>query len=222
MSISDWPLADQPQAKLLQKGGAALTDAELLAILLKTGTKGKTALDIAKSLLQEFGSLKKLLTLPKSLLLQQPGIGEGKYALLTASLELTKRCVHDVADTCLNSSQLTSQYLIRHLRDLAHECFACCYLDTKCRLLNFEILFHGTVNEATVYPRVILTRGLYHNAAKVILAHNHPSGDPAPSRADIDLTNLLNDTLAIIDIKLIDHIIIGNPTFYSFADNGLL
>ena len=222
--ISEWPLEDRPREKLLQKGEQALTDAELVAIFLKTGTRGKTALDIAKSLLTEYGSLKKLLRAPEAALLQQTGLGRAKYAALKAALELGRRYFGETISIreTLNNSQKTQKFLAERLREYDKEVFACIFLDNHFRMLSFEELFHGTIHSASVHPREIVKRGLAHNAAKIILAHNHPSGRATPSMADKDITRLIKQALDLVDIQVVDHIIIGNPEIFSFAEQGIM
>jgi DNA repair protein RadC len=224
MPITDWPEEDRPREKLLLKGEQALTDAELIAIFLKTGARGKTALDIAKELLVEYGSLKSLLRAPIHQILQKNGMGKAKYAALKAAIELGRRYTSPDLRTgnVLNSSQITQNFLASRLQDQSNEVFACLFMDTHFRLISFEELFHGTVNEANIYPREIVKRGLAHNAAKIILAHNHPSGNSTPSEADKDVTQLIKEALALVDIEVIDHIIVGNPRHFSFAEAGLI
>ncbi len=223
MPITDWPNEDRPREKLLTKGEQALTDAELIAIFLKTGVRGQTALDIAKALLSEYGSLRKLLRMPPQALLQTLGIGRAKYAALKAALELGRRYYQASLPTgaILDNTRLAQQFLADRLRDYPNEVFACLFLDTRFRLISFEELFHGTIHSAAIYPREIVRRALMHNAAKVILAHNHPSGHPAPSTADKEITKLIQQALALIDVSVVDHIIIGNPENFSFADAGI-
>lgn len=222
--ISDWPIADRPREKLLQKGAQNLTDAELIAIFLQTGTRGKTALDIARELLTIHKDLKSLLNLPPQALLHSPGLGKAKYAALKAAIELGKRYFNDAPPIgeILNSSQKTLRFMSAELREHPNEVFACAFLNNHFRLISFEKLFEGTVHSTHVYPREIVKRGLAHNAAKIILAHNHPSGHATPSEADKDTTALVKDAVALVDIILVDHIIIGNPGHYSFAENGTL
>jgi DNA repair protein RadC len=224
MAITHWPTEERPREKLLTHGAKHLTDAELLAIFLHTGTRGKTALDMARELLSEFGGLKKLLnTNPQTLWLKR-GFGKAKYAALKASVELGQRYLEDSIQIgeALSSSQAAIRFLANRFRDYPHEVFACLFLDTHHRVLSFEELFHGTINESFVYPREVVKRGLAHNAAKIILAHNHPSGNPTPSQADHDLTDLLKQALALVAIQVIDHIIIGHKENWSMAERGAL
>ncbi len=224
MPITDWPQEDRPREKLLHKGEQTLTDAELVAIFIHSGTREKTALDIAKELLKEFGSLKKMLRAPPHILIKKCGIGQAKYAHLRAAVELGRRYLHEYlpSGTILNSSRVTQTFLANKLREHTSEVFACLFMDTHFRLISFEELFHGTINEANIYPREIVRRGLTHNAAKIILAHNHPSGHPNPSTADREVTLLIKKALSLVDIDVVDHIIIGNPDNYSFAEAGLI
>jgi DNA repair protein RadC len=224
MPITDWPQEDRPREKLLNKGEQALTDAELIAIFIQSGTRGKTALDIAKELLMEFGSLKKMLRAPAHALIQKKGVGNARYACLRAAIEVGRRYLNEqpLSGTVLNSSRMTQKFLADKLREHTNEVFACLFMDNHFRLICFEELFHGTINEANIYPREIVRRGLGHNAAKIILAHNHPSGSPAPSTADQEVTLLIKQALSLVDIDVVDHIIIGNPENYSFAEAGLM
>jgi DNA repair protein RadC len=224
MPITDWPQEDRPREKLLLKGEKILTDAELIAIFLNTGTRGKTALDIAKELLIEYGDLKTLLLAPATFIMNKRGIGQAKYAFLRAAIELGRRYLEkpiSIGET-LNNTQVTQAFIANRLRYYRNEVFACVFMDTHFRLLCFEELFHGTVNEAIIYPREIVRRSLYHNAAKIILAHNHPSGHPLPSNADKEITLRIKKALELVDIEVIDHIIVGNPDNFSFAEKGLI
>jgi len=225
MRITDWPIEDRPREKLLLKGEKNLTDAELLAILIQTGTKGKTALDLAKELLLEYGSLKKLLR-PQTFtpLIKKNGIGKARYACLRAALELGRRYREEaiLVGQQLNNSRTVQAFLAEQLGDLANEVFACLFLDNQLRLLQYETLFQGTIHSAPVYPREIVRRGLLLNAAKVILAHNHPSGLAIPSQADRELTLIVQQTLQLVDIEVTDHIIVSNNEYFSFAEMGLL
>jgi len=224
MPITDWPREDRPHEKLLNQGEQSLTDAELLAIFLKTGIRGKTALDIARDLLAHYGNLKQVLSASSHSLTQTLGIGKTKYATLQAALELGRRYVGESfqVGTVLNSSQKTQQFLAQHLREHTNEVFACLFMDNHFRLLRFEKLFFGTVNETNIYPREIVKKSLMHNAANIILAHNHPSGHSEPSHADKEVTTLIKNALALIDVNVVDHIIVGNPTNFSFREAGIL
>lgn len=224
MKIMDWPKNDRPREKLLKRGETALTDAELVAIFIRTGTKGKSALDIAQSLLDEFGGLKNLLVAPQVTLASKTGIGDSKYAALKAAQELGRRTLTLQLEMgeMLNSSRKTRQFIAERLRHYSSEVFACIFMDMRYRLIRFDELFYGTIHEAVIYPREIVRRGLLYNAARVILAHNHPSGVAKPSEADILVTQNIRKALGLIDIRLIDHIIVGSTDTYSFADNGLI
>lgn len=224
MPITDWPREDRPREKLLSKGEQSLTDAELIAILIKSGTRGKTALDIARELLSEYGNIKKLLSAPSRMLINKPGMGQAKHASLKAAIELGRRYLNEPLpiNTILNSSRKTQQFLAQHLREYSNEVFACLFMDNHLRLIKFEELFFGTINETNIYPREIVRRGLLHNAAKIILAHNHPSGNPAPSTADKEVTLLIKQALNLVDIEVVDHIVIGNPDNFSFAEAGII
>ncbi len=224
MPINHWPLNERPREKLFLVGAKNLSDAELLAIFLNTGIRGKTALDIARELLVHFGSLKKLLDSPVHLLNQMPGVGKAKFALFQAGLELSRRYLISEIKTgdILNNATATQRYLANQLKNYPHEVFACLFLDNQHRLIQYEELVHGTLTEAAIYPREVMKRCLSHNAACIILAHNHPSGSPVPSKADREITQLLKHALALIDIKVIDHIVIGTDQSLSFAELGLL
>lgn len=224
MKINKWPLTERPREKLLNLGPKYLTDAELLAIFIRTGIRGKTALDLARELLNESGDLKKLLDTQPQVFYQKPGIGKAKLAMFKAAIELGQRYLQEnlPQGETLSNSQVTKRFLTSRLRSYPHEVFACLFLDLQNRVLGFEELFHGTLHEASVYPREVLKRCLAHNAAKIILAHNHPSGNPNPSPADCDITQLLKNSLSMIDIQVIDHIVIGNNDCVSFAEIGLL
>lgn len=224
MTIANWPISERPREKLLNLGAKYLSDAELIAIFLRTGIRGKTALDLARDLLIEFGDLKKLLNANPQLYLQTPGIGKAKFAMLKAAVELGRRFSEEnisVGET-LTDSAVTKRFLASRLKHYSHEVFACLFLDNLNRVIVFEELFQGTLNEATVYPREVIKHCLAHNAAKIILAHNHPSGSPTPSQADIDVTRLLKESLALVDIQLIDHIVVGAKEYTSFAEAGLI
>jgi DNA repair protein RadC len=224
MSIQDWPEGDRPREKLLAQGAAVLSDAELLAIFLRTGIKGKTAVDLARDLLTEFGSLRALLQADCENFTRAKGLGTAKYAQLQAVLEMARRHTFEELDrgNVLTSPEATRAYLSQQLRHYQHEVFACLFLDNQHHILEFEELFRGTIDSASVYPREVVKKALAHNAAAVIFAHNHPSGISEPSQADKLITDKLKQALALIDIRVLDHFIIGDGMPYSFAENGLL
>ncbi|MFO7306422.1 MAG: DNA repair protein RadC [Gammaproteobacteria bacterium] len=224
MSIRDWPPSERPREKLLRAGAAALSDAELLAILIGTGTRGESAVDVARRLLVEFGSLRSLLTAERARLCSTPGVGIARYAALQAALEITRRHYQELMMTgpTLANPHATREFLRARLRDLQHEVFCCVYLDNRHRVIAFEELFRGTIDGASVHPREVVKRALAHNAAALILAHNHPSGLAEPSQADELITRRLKDALALVDIRVLDHLIVGDGTCESFAERGLL
>ena len=224
MPITDWPVNERPREKLLQRGAGSLSDAELLAIFLRSGRRGKTAVDVARELLQECGSLRTLLGLSIAQFCRRAGLGPAKYVLLQAALEISRR---HLAESLTRSHELTSpddtrRYLLARLRDRYFEVFCCLYLDNRHRVIAFEELFSGTIDGASVYPREIVRRVLYHNAAAVIFAHNHPSGVAEPSTADKTLTQRLKEALSSIDVRVLDHLIIGDGHVTSFAERGLM
>ncbi len=224
MSIKDWPADERPREKLLLKGSGALTDAELLAIFLRTGIAGKSAVDMARDLLDEFGSLQALLNADQSLFCQAKGLGNAKYAQLQAVLEMAKRHFEEILQRsdALTSPQVTRAYISAQLRGYSYEVFACLFLDNQNRVIILEELFRGTIDSASVYPREVAKRALHHNAAAVIFAHNHPSGINEPSQADKHITDKLKQVMQLFDIRVLDHFIVGDGMPYSFAENGLL
>jgi len=213
-----------PREKMAQFGIDALSDAELLAILLRTGAARVPATHLAGTLLLGFGGLRGLLQADRETLEQQHGLGPVKSAQLLAVLELSRRYLHEdlLRSNPLESPQATEQYLTSILRDNPHEVFACLFLDTRHRVIAFEELFHGTIDGATVYPRVVAEKALRHRAAALIVAHNHPSGVSEPSLADQAITRRLKDALALLDIRLLDHFVIGEGTPVSMAARGLI
>ncbi len=224
MAISDWPAEERPREKLLQRGPAALSDAELLAIFLRTGVKGKTAVDLARELLREFGGLRPLLQAERARFCQAGGLGPAKFAQLQAVLEMARRHLGEALarGEALQQPAQVREYLQARLRDYPHEVFACLFLDNRHRMIACEELFRGTVDGASVHPREVVKRALALNAAAVILAHNHPSGISEPSRADRGITQRLVQALGLVDIRVLDHFIIGDGPAYSFAEHGLL
>ncbi len=224
MPISDWPMAERPREKLLTRGPNALSDAELLAIFLRTGTQGKTALDLARELLLEFGGLRALLESDQARICRTKGLGTTKYVQLQAALELGRRHLAERIErgNPLSNPQATREFLMARLRDRAQEVFACLFLDNRHRIISFDEMFYGTVDGAAVHPREVVKRAMHHNAAAVILAHNHPSGVAEPSRADEMLTRRLKDALALVDVRTLDHMVIGDGEAVSFAERGML
>lgn len=224
MLFRDWPAAERPREKLLQMGPGALTEAELIAVVLRHGHRGASALDLARSLLARFGSLRGLLSAPREEVCRHPGMGEVRWAGLQAALELVRR--HHLerlrCGPALTSPRAARDFLIARLRDRDHEVFCCLFLDTRHRLLGFDELFRGTLDGASVHPREVVKTALARNAAAVILAHNHPSGVAEPSQADEIITIRLRDALALVDIRLLDHLIVGDGTCASLAERGLI
>jgi DNA repair protein RadC len=219
-----WHESERPREKLLRLGAAALSEAELLAILLQTGIRGRSALDMARVLLGEFRSLRGLLTAERQAVCRTPGLGLAKYALLQASLELSRRHYAELmqAGPALSNPRATREYLRARLRDRDHEVFCCMFLDNRHRIIAFEEIFRGTIDGASVHPRDVVKLALARNAAAVILAHNHPSGIAEPSQADEMITGRLRDALALVDIRVLDHIVVGDGSTVSFAERGLL
>lgn len=213
-----------PREKLAAHGVAALNDVELLAVLLGTGTPNHSVIELAASLLNDFGGFRGLLQAGRDVLEAQAGLGPAKSGKLLAVLELSKRFLGETLDRGkpLESPDATEQYLKTVLRDHPHEIFACLFLDTRHRVIAFEELFHGTIDGATVYPRVVAEKALRHGAAALIVAHNHPSGVCEPSLADQAITRRLKDALALLDIRLLDHFVVGDGTPVSMAARGLI
>ncbi len=224
MAIKDWPVDERPREKLLHRGPSTLSDAELLAIFLRTGVKGKSAVDLARELLEVFGGLRPLLESSRHQFCLGNGLGNAKYAQLQATLEMGRRHLMEELQrgTLLSSPEITSRYLTSRLRHHQQEVFACLFLDNRHRVLEYEELFFGTINAASVYPREVVKRALHHNAAALILAHNHPSGVAEPSQADQQITQQLKKALALVDIRVIDHIIIGDGEPISLSSRGVL
>ena len=224
MPIHDWPEDERPREKLLKRGASALSDAELLAIFLRTGTKGRTAIDLGRDLLNRFEGLRGILMSGPDSLGEVKGVGVAKYAQFQAALELGRRYLKQTLEeqSAMKDTRVAKDYLKAQLRDVPHEVFACLYLDNQHRVIHFEELFRGTIDSASVHPREVVKRGLQTNAAAMIVAHNHPSGWAEPSSADIDLTKRLKSSLALVDIRLVDHILVAEGEPYSFAEHGCL
>lgn len=222
MSIRDWPAAERPREKLLEQGSASLSDAELLAIFLRTGVSGKSAVDLARHLLSQFGSLRTLLEADLRTFSVHLGLGPAKFAQLQAVLEMARRHLAERLrrDSVLESPVAVRDYLKSMLRHEPHEVFGCLFLDSKHRVLAFETLFRGSIDTTSVYPRQVVKRALAHNAAALILCHNHPSGNPEPSQADRMLTRRLQEALELIDVRVLDHFIVGDGEPLSMAEYG--
>jgi DNA repair protein RadC len=222
MSIRDWPAAERPREKLLARGAANLSDAELLAIFLRTGVQGKSAVDLARHLLQQFGSLRALLEADLPSFSRELGLGPAKYAQLQAVIEMGRRHLAERVhrDSALESPEAVRAYLKSMLRHEEHEVFGCLFLDAKHRPLVFEALFRGSIDSAAIYPRQVVKRALANNAAALILAHNHPSGHCEPSHADRVLTKRLKEALAYVDVRVLDHFIIGEGEPLSMVEYG--
>jgi DNA repair protein RadC len=222
MSIRDWPAAERPREKLLDQGSASLSDAELLAIFLRTGVSGKSAVDLARHLLLQFGSLRALMEADQRTFSRQLGLGPAKFAQLQAVLEMARRHLAERLrrDSVLDSPLVVRDYLKALLRHEPHEVFGCLFLDAKNRVLAFEALFRGSIDTTSVYPRQVIKRALAHNAAALILCHNHPSGIAEPSQADRALTKRLQKALDLIDVKVLDHFIIGEGDPLSMSEYG--
>jgi DNA repair protein RadC len=224
MAISDWPLHERPREKLLAAGAQSLSDAELLAIFLRTGVKGKTAVDVARDLIKSYKGLRRLLEASFADFQQTKGLGLAKYVELQAVLEISRRHLREtlqLGDAICNPTT-TRLYLMAKLRHYQQEVFGCLFLDNQHRVLEFEELFRGTINSANIYPRELIKRALYHNAAAVILAHNHPSGSLEPSKDDVMMTQHLQKVLALIEVRVLDHLIIGNGEATSMVELGLI
>ncbi|ATG72546.1 hypothetical protein CGX12_14955 [Zobellella denitrificans] len=224
MSIKDWPEGERPREKLLSRGPASLSDAELLAIFLRTGSRGMDAVTLARTLLSQFGSLRQLLQAEPRQFCEGPGLGLAKYVQLQASLELMRRFLDEklVREHALTSPELTRQYLQAQLRDRGREVFALLLLDNQHRVIRFHELFFGTLDAAAVYPREIVALALKLGAAAVILVHNHPSGVAEPSRADRMITERIQAALGLLDIRVLDHLVVGDGETVSFAERGWL
>ena len=224
MAITDWPMQERPREKLLAQGADTLSDAELLAIFLRTGVKGKSAVDLARELLSDFGSLRGLLTADQARFCEPMGLGSAKYAQLQAVLEMARRHLAEQLQRgdALTSPELTRRYLASRLRDRDYEVFAALFLDNQNRVIQYEELFRGTIDGAAVYPREVLKRALEHSAAALIFAHNHPSGVAEPSRADRHITERLQQALGLVDIRVLDHLVIGDGEIVSFAERSWL
>jgi len=224
MPITDWAEDEKPREKLLVKGAESLSDAELVAILLRTGVKGRSAVDVARDALKHCGSLSALLAANPTEFCSTPGLGLAKYAQLQAVIEMARRALREKAanGTALGSPQAVRDYLRLKIQGREHEVFVGVFLDAQNRVLAVEELFRGTLTQTSVFPREVVKRSLHYNAGAVIFAHNHPSGVAEPSRADEMLTVALKQALALVDVKVLDHFVVGADSAMSFAERGLL
>ncbi|MDD2721743.1 MAG: DNA repair protein RadC [Gallionella sp.] len=224
MSIADWPEGERPREKLLARGATALSDAELLAIFLRTGVVGKSAVDLARELLTKYGSLTSLFAAGQQDFCETRGMGPAKYVQFQAVLEMSRRALREEmqrSDT-LSSPRVVRDYLQLLLAGRQQEVFMVLFLDTQHRVIACEEMFHGTLSQTSVYPREVVKRALLHNAAAVILAHNHPSGVAEPSQSDQLLTGALKQALALVDVRVLDHFVVAVGQTLSFAERGLM
>ena len=224
MSIKNWPITERPRERLMEHGPRALSDGELVAVLISCGHRGRSAVELARRLIAEFGSLREFLAADRIRCLKQLGIGPARYAALQAALELARRHYRQSMrlGLILREPHTTREFLRVQLRDKPCEVFCCLHLDNRYRLLAFQELFQGTLNGSTVHTREVVRAVLNHNAAAVIFAHNHPSGEAEASEADRLLTQRLRDALSPIDVRVLDHVIVGDTRCFSFAERGLL
>src|SRR5688572_29278590 len=224
MTIRNWPKAQRPREKLMAKGAQILSDTELLAVLIGSGMRGASAVELARNLLIEFRTLRDLLNADRKQLMKQPGLGPARFCTLQAALELARRHYSEALSMtpAPRGPEATRAFLFAQLRDRPYEVFCCLHLDNRHRLIAFEELFRGTIDGASVHPREVIRQCMTHNSAAVILAHNHPSGVPEPSQADELITQRLKDALALVDVRVLDHVIVGDGRCLSFAEQGLL
>jgi DNA repair protein RadC len=224
MTQHGWPSSERPRERLLEAGPQALSDGELLAILLGTGVRGQPVAELARRLLAEWGSLTALLGSAPAELARARGLGPARVARLLASLELGRRYLGAPVEprSALAAPADAARFLKAKLLDLPHEVFCCLFLDTRHRLIRYEELFRGTIDGATVYPREVVKRALAHNASAVILGHNHPSGVSEPSEADRSITLKLAKALALVEIRLLDHVVVSRGGHVSLAERGLV
>ncbi len=224
MPISNWPAQERPREKLLEKGPTALSDAEILAIFLRTGREGLSAVGLARELLEHYKGLRQLIDADEKQFCQIKGLGPVKYAQIQAAIELGRRYLQselEIGDA-FTSPEQTREFLTLKLRAYPYEVFSCLYLDNRHRLLSFDELFRGTIDSAQVHAREVVRAALKHNAAAVILSHNHPSGVAEPSQSDINLTQELKKALQLVDVRVLDHLIIGSGEAISLAERGLI
>ena len=222
--ISQWPKAQQPREKLIRQGAASLSDAELLAIFLRSGVKGKSAVSLAQDLLSQFGGMQGLVNAPVSDIYRCHGIGPSKWAQIKAAYELVKRCLHESLSqqAIFSSSTQVREFLQTKIARLEHEVFLCLYLDNSNRLIECQELFRGSIDQTAIYPREIIKECLNRNASALVIAHNHPGGNPLPSPNDEAITHELRQALRWVNIALLDHCIVAKHGFFSFSDAGLI
>jgi len=223
MSINQWPAHERPRERLVQQGARVLSDTELLAILIQHGGKGQSAVDIARKLLHQFNGLRGILTADAARFCAVPGLGLAKYTQLQAAAELGRRTLREDMHQrqAIHHSKDAENFIIANLRDYQQEVFAALFLDNKHRVIQFEHLFYGTIHSASIYPREVVKRALYYNAAAMIVAHNHPSGIAEPSESDKEITRWLKKALALVDVALLDHLVVGDNQAISLAERGL-
>lgn len=224
MSIAAWPTTERPRDKLIERGAHSLSDAELVAIFLRTGSHRHSAIEIARQLLVEFGGLAALLNAPRDEFIALHGLGDAKYAMLQAIQEMSRRSMLEALQrsSALTSPDKTRAYLKQILAHQQREIFWALFLDSQHQVIASEALAHGTIDSASIYPREVLKASLAHNAAALIFAHNHPSGSLTPSEADKAITRRLQQALATVDIRVLDHIIVGGNRAVSMAELGLI
>lgn len=223
MNIKQWPIQERPRERMLRHGAGSLSDAELLAIVLGSGSYGRNAIDLARDMLSGLGSLRSILQSDEKTVCAFRGVGQTRYAVLQAITEITKRALFETMKkgNVLANPGKAREYLLMKMRDYKHEVFACLFLDNQHRVIAFEEMFKGTISGASVHPREIVRRSLHHNAAAVIFAHNHPSGSSDPSRSDKHITQELKESLSLIDVRVLDHFVVGEDVT-SFAEKSLL
>ena len=224
IALKEWPEQERPREKLLKFGSQSLSDAELIAILLRVGTKGKTAIDVARLLLKSHGSLRSIFNSSIDSLCQHQGVGQSKAVQLYAALELGQRLQKEklLRQQSLTSPRDCEDYLKSWLSNKPYECFACIFLDNKNQVISCEELFRGTIDQVSVFPREVLRIALDKQSSAIIVAHNHPSGVAEPSSADVEITEKLNKSLKLLDIRLLDHLIVGEQGAVSLAERGYL
>lgn len=224
MAITDWSANERPREKLIELGAGALSDAELLAIFLRVGVVGKSAVDLARDLLTQFGSLNGIYATNEKAICQVHGMGKSKYVQMQAIFEMSRRALTEEIKEkdVLSSPQQVLDYLTLKLSNQMHEVFLVLFLDVKNRLITTEEMFSGTLTETSVYPREVVKRALHYNAASVMFAHNHPSGVAKQSKADESITQALKQALALVDVRVLDHFIVAGNQTLSFVEVGLL